>query len=463
MGLSLSVEKFKTTFAVKEGKLTHHSGKKFKLFPFLANTSSEPITDLNKIVGGYINRIVRREPETVTMQEFIDTLKKDTNIEPGKETLFEEVIRHMFFDTDGRLLPINIHTLAQNPCELSSECRVADYLVDVLGESDVLKGSLNKASRKLDQQSNVLERFAVSKLKTKPMNDNTDGTYYRIVEVFKDVYEEDFDYVLSSKNRTREYLVTLLEFYYFMYTAQTCLQLNRFMDGKRDQIIPLYFCLDWEKTSQSRRCFGEGWATMLQPAIKRAFAHAIVLEILNQTEEENGSVDYIILGDMVTESSGVDSEVASEISKLTDVYRSAILDCPEMLEMERKEIDEDFTAAEIKFLFDSVNCQFENTVRSRAYAAYSEKFEAFAYKFLKRRGRSGMMLNVTEELLIFLTKICIKDEEKMRLNDVFKAFECRGVFLDELSKEQVMKYYEKLNLIEKKSDSGDAQYVKRIL
>lgn len=463
MGLSLSVEKFKTTFAVKEGKLTHHSGKKFKLFPFLANTSSEPITDLNKIVGGYINRIVRREPETVTMQEFIDTLKKDTNIEPGKETLFEEVIRHMFFDTYGRLLPINIHTLAQNPCELSSECRVADYLVDVLGESDILKGSLNKASRKLDQQSNVLERFAVSKLKTKPMNDNTDGTYYRIVEVFKDVYEEDFDYVLSSKNRTREYLVTLLEFYYFMYTAQTCLQLNRFMDGKRDQIIPLYFCLDWEKTSQSRRCFGEGWATMLQPAIKRAFAHAIVLEILNQTEEENGSVDYIILGDMVTESSGVDSEVASEISKLTDVYRSAILDCPEMLEMERKEIDEDFTAAEIKFLFDSVNCQFENTVRSRAYAAYSEKFEAFAYKFLKRRGRSGMMLNVTEELLIFLTKICIKDEEKMRLNDVFKAFECRGVFLDELSKEQVMKYYEKLNLIEKKSDSGDAQYVKRIL
>lgn len=463
MGLSLSVEKFKTTFAVKEGKLTHHSGKKFKLFPFLANTSSEPITDLNKIVGGYINRIVRREPETVTMQEFIDTLKKDTNIEPGKETLFEEVIRHMFFDTDGRLLPINIHTLAQNPCEISSECRVADYLVDVLGESDILKGSLNKASRKLDQQSNVLERFAVSKLKTKPMNDNTDGTYYRIVEVFKDVYEEDFDYVLSSKNRTREYLVTLLEFYYFMYTAQTCLQLNRFMAGKRDQIIPLYFCLDWEKTSQSRRCFGEGWATMLQPAIKRAFAHAIVLEILNQTEEENGSVDYIILGDMVTESSGVDSEVASEISKLTDVYRSAILDCPEMLEMERKEIDEDFTAAEIKFLFDSVNCQFENTVRSRAYAAYSEKFEAFAYKFLKRRGRSGMMLNVTEELLIFLTKICIKDEEKMRLNDVFKAFECRGVFLDELSKEQVMKYYEKLNLIEKKSDSGDAQYVKRIL
>ena len=290
----------------------------------------------------------------------------------GKEALFEEVIRHMFFDRDGRLLPINIHTLAQNPCELSSECRVADYLVDVLGDVDVLKRSLDIASRKLDQQSNVLERFAVSKLKTKPMNDKEDADYHRIVEVFKDVYEEDFDYVLQSRNRTSEYLVTLLEFYYFMYTAQTCLQLNRFMDGKRDQIIPLYFCLDWEKTSQSRRCFSEGWATLLQPAIKRVFAHAIVLEILNQTDE-NKSVDYIILNNIVSGSEEIDLGTAFEISKLTDAYRAAIVDCPQMLDMNRKEVTEDFTATEVKYLFDSVKCQFENTDRSKTIRRLCEK------------------------------------------------------------------------------------------
>jgi DNA phosphorothioation-dependent restriction protein DptG len=73
------------------------------------------------------------------------------------------------------------------------------------------------------------------------------------------------------------------------------------------------------------------------------------------------------------------------------------------------------------------------------------------------------MLTLTEETLIFLTKICIKDQEKMRLNDVFAEFEARGIFLENHSKAEVMRYYEKLNLIEKKSDSGDAQYVKRIL
>ena len=74
-----------------------------------------------------------------------------------------------------------------------------------------------------------------------------------------------------------------------------------------------------------------------------------------------------------------------------------------------------------------------------------------------------MMLNLSEETLIFITKLCIKNQEQMRLKDVFKAFERRGIFLDDISKEQATDYYEKLNLIEKKSDSGDAKYVKRIL
>ena len=73
------------------------------------------------------------------------------------------------------------------------------------------------------------------------------------------------------------------------------------------------------------------------------------------------------------------------------------------------------------------------------------------------------MLNISEERLIFLTKICVKDQELIRLKDVFVEFERRGVFLDSNSKEQVAQYFEKLNLIEKKSDSGDAKYVKRIL
>lgn len=464
MAYSLSIEQFNSTFAVKEGgtKLTHNSGKRFKLFPFIANNNVEPVMELNGVIGRYLSKVEGKEAVPITVDELVDLLKEETTIDPGMDKVFAEVVRHMFFDSNGHLRPINLRMLAQAPCTISSECKLADYLVDVLGDADVQKRSILRAYKKLDEQSNVLERFAISKMKSKAVSEESGLSYYQITHAVRRVFEEDFEYILGARNRTRDYLIPLLEFYYFIYTAQTCLQLSRFLEGDRERCIPLYFCLEWEKTSQSRRCFTEGW-TLLQGALKKAFAHAIVLEILNQTDVPMDPVDYIGINQMVSDSSEEDHRVAEEIRCLTDAYRKAITDCAEMHELTRQENPVNETASEIKFLFDSVSFQFENTARSRPYSSYAAKFEEYSRKYLKRRGRSGMMLNLTEETLIFLTKICIKDQEKMRLNDVFKEFEVRGVFLDNYSKEQVMHYYEKLNLIEKKSDSGDAQYVKRIL
>ena len=50
----------------------------------------------------------------------------------------------------------------------------------------------------------------------------------------------------------------------------------------------------------------------------------------------------------------------------------------------------------------------------------------------------------------------------MRLNELFGEFARRGIGMDRQTRECVVEYYERLNIIEKKSDSGDAQYVKGI-
>lgn len=84
-------------------------------------------------------------------------------------------------------------------------------------------------------------------------------------------------------------------------------------------------------------------------------------------------------------------------------------------------------------------------------------------RWVKNRKKSGLVLNLTERDVIFLTKICLRAEEKIRLNDLFKEYEKRGIYLDGTSKEYLQEFFTKLNLIDKKSDSGDAQYVKRIL
>lgn len=79
-----------------------------------------------------------------------------------------------------------------------------------------------------------------------------------------------------------------------------------------------------------------------------------------------------------------------------------------------------------------------------------------------RGGSYGYMLNMTQEILLMITAICIK-EDKITLKDLFKEYERRGVFLDSYSQIEVIDLLGKLNLIDKKSDSGDAQYVKSIL
>ena len=118
----------------------------------------------------------------------------------------------------------------------------------------------------------------------------------------------------------------------------------------------------------------------------------------------------------------------------------------------------------IKGFFDDIMLQFESTRRSRANDAYKSSFSSFCKNnFLKRFGRCGNMLVLSEELLVLMTKVAIGDRKQVRLNELFDEFRKRGIYLDKQSQESIVEFYEKLNLIEKKSDSGDAQYVKGIL
>jgi len=94
---------------------------------------------------------------------------------------------------------------------------------------------------------------------------------------------------------------------------------------------------------------------------------------------------------------------------------------------------------------------------------YSLSIEEIGKKFfLKTRGSLGYMLNVSQDLFLLLTAVCLKNERKS-LNQLFIDLENRGMYFDRYSKEEAVKLLDKLNLLDKKSDSGDAQYVKPIL
>lgn len=193
------------------------------------------------------------------------------------------------------------------------------------------------------------------------------------------------------------------------------------------------------------------------------FSHAITLEILNQHSMNGKMFDYIQLQEYAKQNPEEDEQIAKEIEKAENAYVSCVGDYKRFDQI-KYSVGGTKTDAAIRHLFRCVEEQFLNTDRKRANQFYNEKFIEFCKaRWIKNRRKSGLVLNLTERDIIFLTKIAIKDKEKIRLIDLYKEYEYRGIFLDNTSKEYLQEFFTKLNLIDKKSDSGDAQYVKRIL
>lgn len=459
---------FKKNFSVKEDKpeniyrLNHTTDKNFKLFPYKATpkTASPIVYDLGDCISKFFRNALEITAEPVDYDKLCDKLKGNIEIEDDDIEMFKNIISSLFFK-NGNFCAYNIglypyQAIADNK---SSE-RIAEFLYCVFGLDHTDKDNIKAAGDKYS--FNVLERMIVDSIDTQNNEPKLKSEkYYQIINSIQKQFKADFAFMLSSGMTSVEDLTNVLSFYYFYYVSQTCLTLDQFGNGNREQVQPLYFALDWEKVSKNRKCCEEGW-DKLQNNISLMFSHAITLEIINQNENTE-MLDYIDFKSIADLSEEDDIKIAAEIKRAEDTYVSCIGDCPKINDIPSEE-GTNRTDAAIRHLFKCIKTQFAETERKRASQFYSEKFSEFCKaRFVKNRKKSGLTLNLTERDIIFLTKLAIQHDEKIRLNDLYKEYESRGIYLDFASKSLLQEFFTKLNLIDKKSDSGDAQYVKRIL
>jgi DNA phosphorothioation-dependent restriction protein DptG len=86
-------------------------------------------------------------------------------------------------------------------------------------------------------------------------------------------------------------------------------------------------------------------------------------------------------------------------------------------------------------------------------------------RFLKR-GRGHYVLSLDKEMLIFLVALMTREVPKnknMKLESVYKRFNSYGIHFNRGTRQKIEDYLLKLNILVRKSDSGEAQYVKSIL
>ena len=417
--------------------------------------------NLEDIVSAFFRKIQGKKTEPVDFDSLSEAILEEIEIDDEDINYFKDMLQSIFFVGNDFVA----NNLGLYPYQTVSNNKSAEnlalFLYSVLGLSEEDHEAVETA--KGQYHFNVLEDMVIQTMENKKISESEEKeSYFRIKADIQKKFRNDFRFMLNTGMTSLEDFSNLFSVYYFYYVSQTCISLDRFCDGTRDDTVEFYYALDWEKVSKNRMCCSSGW-DRLQSSINHMFSHAITLEIINQTDSD-AKWDYIAFREYLEQFPNEDHQIAEEIKKAEDVYCSYVGDYKRFDEVEYSKAANNETEKAIRHLFKCVEAQFLNTERKRANQFYNEKFSEFCkYRWVKNRKKSGLVLNLTERDIIFLTKISLRNEEKIRLNDLYKAYEFRGIYLDNSSKEYLQEFFTKLNLIDKKSDSGDAQYVKRIL
>lgn len=213
---------------------------------------------------------------------------------------------------------------------------------------------------------------------------------------------------------------------------------------------PLYFILNHEKASNERKKVVNHGYKKLIDRTRYLFPYLSLLEILSKlTDEKNLKLFHLC---NVSDS----EENITIIDKFTTLYR-------ESRKLQSSMIKSSTAQEAFMTLLHSALEQFKSSdkkaVIDRFIAAYEKQISGPFFQF---RGRSGNVLVLDQDTILLLTNLAIGSSGKIRFQDLLIEFEQRSVFFDPTSQEMLLDLYERVGNIERKSDSGDAVYVKSI-
>ena len=459
MNYQIEVDKIKNSYITKSNTIQHNPGSFIKLLPYVT-TKGKQMVDFSGVIGAFSRIICEKELKAdVNTEELVDNIVDMIADFDKHESLesFKDIINSMFITLDGNLVNFSLKTI--NYINSSNDdVKFAEFLYSTLFDKE-LKLQVKKNYNK--EEINILSNLIFKALPELKDKDYKDDKYECYLPFIKELFTKDFKFLLENEELYKNNLQRFLEYYFMFYVSQLCIKLNQF--EKADVTIPetLYYTLAWESTSKKRTGYKFGF-DLLTNKVSNIFSHAVILDFFNCNNSEDiftYKKMFNIFEEMTEEE--IDN---SRINELYDFYINIITDVrwEDAYLSHRDSGNKVFNI--LLDLFYAVDYQFNNTARHDPYKNYKDKFINFVTKsFGKRRGSLGYTLNLNEEDIILLTKICINNNERLKLSSLFYEFKRRGIAFDKDSQNRIVQLYEKLNLLEKKSDSGDAQYVRSIL
>lgn len=447
---------------MKKGKtFVHQVGARVKVFPYRPDYKEE-LQNLQAVVGEVARQCIgKKVKEEVEEEQVIQQIKN--KVDSKQSDVLTKFIEELYFTEQGKLELFHPKVFAFSSLDkncMKDQKELGKFLYDVLFK-EVEQEALNQM---FEKGGDILVQLIISVLPDLEALKRDESSYQSYAPQVGRLFKEDLTFLLQNHKNFIKYFEMLLKYYYFFYASQAMIKINQRQKADLDSIEQLYFRVQGEEASKNRACYLQGFK-VLQEANENLFANVMLLQFLNYDEK---SEERLLIPQWYKKYSlsALEEEKAETTRYLKDFicqYKEAINIKWDGLKVIYKSEESDIEKA-LYELFRTISYQFTASGRKSAAEKYKKWFYQFCIShYLERRGTLGYMLTLKDEEILFLAGICINGQEKIRLGDLFVALESRGLFFDELSREHIIALFEKRNLLEKKSDSGDAQYVRAIL
>ena len=479
----INEDNFKRAFEPK-GSFQHNRGVLLRLFPFATDKKDlkESQADIDNFRGA--TGEFYRASHDVTYQKHTSKAalieKIIAEVETSEADELKRIISALIFNENDDLCLFSAETLRHLTFQYKNAklFLLQDFVIALLMDQEI-KDLLRNAPDAAHE--NILYKLILEQLhtavETKPREQDARGFYQgELVVSIRELFKADLKNLSTLQEFYVQNVSLLIKYYFFYYLTQQALSLADAFENPKDR-HPLFFTLGWEKLSRSRYALEQGWKKLESNATP-LFAHANTLELLQTIDfpyrfkEMQQPFTYRELKNAVWEmTEDEEKDLTIVIHHLIQKYQGKVQDINwELFNEKYKAPDKgDFAKYHslrlVDQLFNMVRHQFENSGRVAAYNDFATWFKTYAKSgFYKLRGGLGGTLRIDRELLLLLTEMAVMAEgkEKILITALWDQLEQRGVYFDDKTKRAVVTFFGKINTLEKKSDSGDAQYVKRL-
>jgi len=459
-------------------KNKHDTGLARDVLPFLTKRTGGIKNQFSNVVGEYVRNICNLKLEYSKHTE-------DTELNfVFKENMFSQnIAKYIEFESEDdrydfirfldsylfqgeKIKPI--HPFLFNYLQISKKNlknefqKYGKFLYDVFAYQDQdIKSIFNN---KLAED--ILTELILNKLGGLLETKDTIGQEYEpLFPSLIKLYKEDLIYLSKNKDYFINSFPFLTHYYVFMYVCQAIRKFDQFTNANYDVIEPFYFALEWESISKRRKAAGFDGLKYLRERSKSLFPHIQTISQISHLIYDGNLFEVKLSIPFFTyekaleiiQSKGTDFETSflNEINKWTKFYSN--------FWASSRKLNNTSVSTSLDESFYNLYKKVEKGVNEEVAEKFGKNFDDLGYnQFIKSRGSLGQVLNIKYDFLILLTAVSVKNK-RIPLNQLFNEFERRGISFDRYSKKEIINVLDKLNIIDKKSDSGDAQYVKPIL